>query len=152
MDWRQEYESRFVTAEEAAEKVKNGDRVVFTSGREALAVGLALSARKEELNGIKLLVPSPTYDFGWYDEGWEDSFELTIRMPTATCQEAIDGRRTDFDPGTLIPFIEVTDQYIGDVVLTEVSPPDDKGFCSFGSSLWAKKGKLNRPSARAESS
>jgi len=26
-----------------------------------------------------------------------------------------------------------------DVIITEVSPPEDKGFCSFGASLWAKK-------------
>jgi len=142
MNWKEEYQRRLISVEKAAGLVKSGQRVVFTSGREPLALGLAIAARKEELKGVKVLAPTPTYDFGWYDPGWEESFEITIRMPTATCQEAVDGRRCDIEPGTIIPFIEVGEQYLGDILITEVSPPDEKGFCSFGASLWAKKGHI----------
>ena len=138
-EWQEEYERKFVSAEEAASMVKSGDRVAFTSGREAFAVGLALAVRKEELKGVHILVPTPTYDFGWYDEGWQDSFDITIRMPTTTSQEAVDTRRVDFDPGTMIPFVELAGAHAADVIITEISTPDDKGFCSFGASLWAKK-------------
>jgi 4-hydroxybutyrate CoA-transferase len=142
MNWREEYEKGFISPEEAANFVKSGDLVVFTSGREAQSIGLAIAARKEELKGVRVLAPTPTYDFGWYDEGWQDSFSVTIRMPTATCQEAVDARRVDIDPGTLIPFIEISDIYKADVLLTELSTPDNNGFCSFGASLWAKKRQL----------
>lgn len=138
----EKYEKRFISAEEAAGLVKSGDLVAFTSGREAHSVGLAIAARKEELKGVRVLAPTPTFDFGWYDNGWQDSFSITIRMPTATCQEAVDSRRVDIDPGTLIPFIDLSDMYKADVLLTELSPPDDHGFCSFGASLWAKKRQL----------
>lgn len=142
-DWREEYQSKFISAEEAAQKVKSGDKVAFTSGRESFAVGLALAARMGELKNVHILVPTPTYDFGWYDEGWQDAFDITIRIPTATCQEAIDARRIDFDPGTLIPFADVPEApYKADVILTELSPPDEHGFCSFGASLWAKKRQI----------
>ena len=144
MDWREEYRNKTITAEEAARLVKSGDRVVFTSGREALTVGLAIAARKGELRGVKIMAPTPTYDFGWYDEGWQDSFEVVIRVPTATCQEAVDARRCDFDPGSLIPFLDIGESDAGDICLTEVSTPDDKGFCSFGASLWAKKRQIER--------
>lgn len=144
MDWREEYRRKLISAEGAARLVKPGHRVVFTSGREALSVGLAIAARKGELKGVKVLAPTPTHDFGWYDEGWQDSFEVTIRMPTATCQEAVDARRVDVDPGSLIPFLDVLESEAGDICLTEVSPPDDKGFCSFGASLWAKKRQIER--------
>ena len=110
--------------------------MAFTSGREAFAVGLALATRMGELESVHVLVPTPAYDFGWYDEGWQDSFDIIVRMPTATCQEAVDSHRVDLDPGSLIPFMDVE---AGDVLLAEVSPPDDKGFCGFGASLWAKK-------------
>lgn len=142
MDLSRDYESKFITAEQAAGFVKSGDYVVFTSGREAQSVGLAIAARKDQLQRVRVLVSTPTYDFGWYDEGWEDSFEITVRMPTATCQEAIDARRVDFDPGGVIPFVEIGDIYRADVLLTEVSPPDKNGFCSFGSSVWAKKRQI----------
>ena len=138
-DWQAEYEKKFISAEEAANMVKSGDKVAFTSGREAYAVGLALASRMGELENVHVLVPSPTYDFGWYDEGWQEAFDITIRITTGTCQEALDARRIDFDPGTMIPFVELAGTAAADVIITEVSPPDDKGFCSFGASLWAKK-------------
>ncbi len=139
IDWREEFQRKLISAEQAASFVKSGDKVVFTSGREALAIGLAIAARKEELKDVIVIASTPTYDFGWYDEGWQDSFQVVISMPTGTCQEAVDARRVDIDIGTLTPFIELPETRVGEVLLTEVSPPDDRGFCSFGASLWAKK-------------
>ena len=141
-DWREEYKRKQIPAHEAAQLVKSGDKVVFTAGREAFAVGLALAARKEELKGVKVIVPSPGYDFGWYDEGWQENFEVTVGFPTATCQEAIDAKRLDFNYGTLIPFRHFEEVMNPDVLITEVSPPDDRGFCSFGQSVWNKRSHI----------
>ena len=142
-NWRSEYERKLISAEEAAKLVKSGDYVVFTMGREAFAVGLAIAARKEELRDVRVLCIAPSYDFGWYDEGWQDSFKITIGMITATCQEAVDAKRVDFNPGVLLGtprgFTNAQLERQPDVVLTEVSPPDEKGFCSFGQSLWDKR-------------
>lgn len=137
--WKAEFHEKVVSAAEAAQLIGPGAKVAFTSGREAFAVGNALAARKDDLKNVRILVPTPTYDFGWYDDGWQDSFDVTIRMPTHVSQKAMDASRVDFDPGTVIPFIELADSAKADIVITEVSPPDEKGFCSFGSSLWAKK-------------
>lgn len=138
-DWEEEYQRKTISAEEAANFVNSGDYVAFTSGREAFAAGLALAARKEELKGVKLFIPSPGYDFGWYDDGWQDSFEITVAIPTATCQEAVDAKRIDVNFGTLVPFYMTKEIMEPDVLLTEISPPDGNGFCSFGQSLWNKK-------------
>ena len=144
MTWQEEYQSKFISADEAAQMVKPGDFVAFTGGRESFAIGLALAARKDELKDVKIYAPTPTYDFGWYDEGWQDSFSLTISMPTATCQDAVDHKRLDFNPGTLIPLLVTEDTQQPDVILTEVSPPDENGFCSFGNSVWDKKTQIRR--------
>ena len=141
-DWRQEYEKKRSEADAAAQMVKSKDKVVFTAGREAFDIGLALAARKEELKGVKVHVPSPGYDFGWYDPGWEENFEVTVGFPTATCQEAIDAKRVDFNYGTLIPFAGFEEILNPDVLITEVSPPDDRGFCSFGQSVWNKRNHI----------
>jgi 4-hydroxybutyrate CoA-transferase len=143
-DWKSEYEKKLISAEAAAQFVNSGNRIVFTSGREAFSVGFAIAARLGELKGVKITAPTPTFDFGWYDAGWEDAFEVTIRMPTATCQDAVDAKRCDFDPGSLIPFVEIDESYRADICLTEVSTPDENGFCSFGASLWAKKRQLQQ--------
>lgn len=140
--WREEYKRKTISAEEAAGLVKSGDRVAFTAGREAHSIGLALAARKEELKGVKVYVMTPGFDFGWYDPGWDDSFEVTVGWLTGTDQEAIDARRVDLDPHTLVPGFPEQVSGEADIVLTEVSPPDEKGFCSFGNSLFSKRRQI----------
>jgi 4-hydroxybutyrate CoA-transferase len=137
-DWQEEYQRKFISAEEAAIKVKSGDTVVFTMGRETFAIGLSIAARKEELKNVTIIAPHPAYDFGWYDEGWQDSFTVKVAMPTATCQEALDAGRCDLIPLPIASGLLKEP----DIVLTEVSPPDDNGFCSFGQSLWNKKKQI----------
>ncbi len=142
MDWRDRYTSRSISADKAAALVKNGDFVAFTMGREAFACGFALAARKEELRDVSVLAFTPTYDFGWYDEGWQDSFAVTIGMPTATSQDAVDSRRVDFFVSA--PIEDLRLERVPDILFTEVSTPDENGFCSFGSSVWDKKKQIQR--------
>lgn len=141
--WLEEYKRKLTSAEDAAQLVKSDSIVAFTMGREAHAVGLAIAGRKEELKNVRVFVPTPGYDFGWYDENWQDSFNVSIIMPTGTCQEAVDAKRCDTVPGIPLSMYRASSWVIpADIVLTEVSPPDDKGFCSFGQSLWNKKKQI----------
>ena len=142
MDWRKAYEAKFISPDQVANMVRSGDHVNFTVGREAFACGLAISARKDELKDVKIWSPTPSNDFGWYDEGWEDSFTLTIAIPNEICQEAVDARRCDVLP--TFPTEQMLPEWIPDLLLTEVSPPDDNGFCSFGNSVWNKKQDIQR--------
>ncbi len=143
MDWKERYKDKIITPEEAAKLIKPGDKVVFPLGREAFAIGLAISARREELRGIKILDPAPSYDFGWYDEGAEEYFEMTCLMPTDVSQDAIDKKRCDFLIPALIPD-PMTLEDEPDIVIVEISTPDEKGFCSFGASLWDKKRRIEQ--------
>src|SRR5438067_8771336 len=93
VDWRSHYESRMTTAEEGIARVKSGDRVSIARGREPQALGLALAARKDELSQVFVSVPQPGRDFGWYDEGWEASFEIEISHNMAASRDALTGRR-----------------------------------------------------------
>jgi len=138
-DWQEEFQKKMVPAEEAAKVVKSGDRVAFTTGRESHAIGLALAARKEELRDVKVFVPTPGYDFGWYDPGWEDSFTIVTAFPLGINKEMVQEGRCDLYTGGITPFeMEYFEDGV-DVLLTEVSSPDDRGFCSFGQSLWNKR-------------
>lgn len=143
-NWREEYERKFVSADEAAKMVKSGDRVVFPVGREAYALGLALAARKSELDSVEVLIPTPGYDFGWYDPGWEDTFKIELMQATAVVQDALDNKRCDFLLPALIPDPMWSESREPDVVFVEISPPDKHGFCSFGASLWDKKRRVEQ--------
>lgn len=138
-EWQEEYRRKTISAEEAAGMVKNGDFVVFATGRETYAIGMALAARKEQLKGVRLFVRNPFYDFGWYAPGWENSFYIAVGQPSAICQQAVDEGRIDIVVGTLVPMDRGRNDRKPDVVLIEVSAPDERGFCSFGNSVWDKR-------------
>ncbi len=139
-DWRDYYKKRVVSSEEAAKLIKSGDKVGFPYGREPLALGLALAARKDELRDVKVFVRTPSIDFGWYDPGWEDSFKVVISYVLPITREALAERRVDFLPGGLMgPTADSPVISDIDVLLIELSPPDEHGFCGFGASVWGKK-------------
>jgi len=138
--WKEEFQRKMVTPEEAVKVVKNGDRVSLTYGREPRALGLALAARLGELKDVKIFIRTPAMDFGWYDPGWEESFQIEISYVLPITREMMAERRCDFVIGGLLG---MTPKHpaIGeaDVLLTEVSEPDEHGFCSFGASTWGKR-------------
>lgn len=140
MSWHEEYKRKLVSAEEAVKIVKSGDRVSFTYGREPRALGLALAARASELKDVRIFIRNPSVDFGWYDPGWEESFKIDIGYVLPIVRDMVAEKRCDFVVGGLFG---ITPQHpvvhMADVVFTEVSPPDEHGFCSFGASVWGKK-------------
>ena len=144
LNWRDEYQRKLTTADEAAKVVKSGDRVVCTAGREPLAIGQALTARKEELKGVEIFLPTPTFDFGWYDPGWEDNFTVQVGyiFPGGVASRAIEEKRNDFLVGELLLWHGLSQIRKVDVLLTELSPPDEHGFCSFGASVYDKRSWL----------
>ena len=141
LDWHAEYSSKVIAAEDAAKIVKPGDKVACPTGRDPLALGLALAARKEELSRVKVFIATPTFDFGWYDPGWEDSFQLCLgyTFPRGVAATCLDERRADVFSGGLFIFDDFADFWDVDVLIVEVSPPDDNGFCSFGASVYDKR-------------
>lgn len=138
-DWQEKYKDKIIPAEDAAKKIKSGDRIAFTVGREAYTVGLAIAARLGDLKDVQVYVPTPGYDFGWYDPGWDESFQITCSFPLGINEEMVAEGRCDIAFGALFPFDMQYFKEGIDVLLTEVSSPDDRGFCSFGASLWNKK-------------
>ncbi len=141
MDWREEYERKMISPEEAVKVIKPGDRVHFAYGVEPLALGLALLSRAEELKekGIKLFIPAPGRDFAWYDPGWENIFSVEIGHVLPIAQQMIRERRGDYLVGDLTWAPDPSLREPVDVLLVQLSPPDEHGFCSFGASLWDKK-------------
>lgn len=144
MDWKTDYDAKRTTAEDAMRLVRDGDHVVFGYGAEPLALGLALAARKDELRDVHVYAPAPAHDFGWYDAGWEDSFDLTVGyvFSRGIARTALDEKRLNQTVSSVVPGTAEVEHI--DVLLTEVSPPDAHGFCSFGASLWNKHDQIAR--------
>ena len=69
MSWKEDYESKIISAEEAVKVIKSGDSVAFAYGTESRSLGLALLNRAKNLKDVKLFMPAPGRSFDWYDEG-----------------------------------------------------------------------------------
>jgi 4-hydroxybutyrate CoA-transferase len=68
---------------------------------------------------------------------------MMIGYPTAIAREALDAGRLDVYPGAVVPSLAplpyTTGETPADWYFVEVSPPDERGFCSFGVALWDKR-------------
>ncbi|MBI3742899.1 MAG: 4-hydroxybutyrate CoA-transferase [Chloroflexi bacterium] len=137
-DWKEYYRSRTVSPEQAVAVIKSGDRVAFTTGNEPTALALALLARAPELRGVTLFLPTPSRDFGWYEPGFEENFTVEVGYILPVVREMVAQRRCDYNVQTMRVEYGPFDRP-ADVVMVELSPPDEHGFCSFGASLWNKK-------------
>lgn len=138
-NWRDEYKSKLTTPEEAIKVVKADDSVAFGYGMEPLTLGLALLNRGVEVEGVKVFVPAPGRDFAWYDPGWESTFQVEVAHILPIVQQAIADRRCDYIIGTIVWTHESGVRQEPDVLITQLSPPDEHGYCSFGASVWNKK-------------
>jgi len=139
MDWKEDYKRKLTSAEEAIEVVKSGDNVAFAYGTEPLALGLALLNRGIEVGGLNIFVPAPGRDFAWYDPEWKDIFQIEVAHVLPVVQQMFSEKRGDFLVGSLVWAHEPGIRRKADVILTQLSPPDEHGYCSFGASLWNKK-------------
>jgi len=141
MSYLDDYREKTVSAEEALAVVKTGCRVHFAYGLEPLDLGLALLAKADEFRGkgIKLFIPAPGRDFAWYDPGWEDVFSVEVGHVLPIAQRMINEGRGDYLVGELTWAQDPGLRDLVDVLLVQVTPPDQHGYCSFGASLWDKK-------------
>ena len=137
-DWRDHYQARTVSAEEAVSHIKSGDRVAFTTGNEPTAISLALLSQADSLRDVTLFLPTPSRDLGWYDPGFEESFRIEVGYILPVVRQMAAEGRCDYSIQTLR--VEYgREESPPDVALVELSPPNEQGYCSFGASLWNKK-------------
>lgn len=143
-DWKEEYQKRFLSVEEAVRLVKSGDRVMISRVWEPRSLSLALSRRKDELRGVELFLGSSNPEYAWFQPGNEESFTVYLEMQTGMSGKMAAGRLAFDYITSLYPLRFKREDERGegkgvDVFMVVVSPPDANGFCSFGHILLNKK-------------
>ena len=139
MSWKEEYEKKLISPEDAVKLIRSGDCVAFAYGLEPNDVALALLARAGDLKDIRLYVPAPGRDFPWYEPGWEEAFSVSVGYVLPVARRMIEERRGDYMVSGLLWAEDPSLREPVDVLLIYLSTPDENGYCSFGGSLWDKK-------------
>jgi 4-hydroxybutyrate CoA-transferase len=137
---------KLVSPDEAVARVKDGDLVRLVMGPVPVTLVNALARRRDQLRGVRLMQGAVRHPHPWASEspGWEEHIQYLTDFISVLVRPAIAARRADFSVtdyaiGSRVLGEGRRDNWSADVFMALVSEPDDKGFVSFGYSLWHSK-------------
>ncbi|RMG83528.1 MAG: acetyl-CoA hydrolase/transferase family protein [Chloroflexi bacterium] len=131
MDWV----SRKISAEDAAAKVKSGQRVFLTGNCSTPQVFLqALCDRCDELRDVEVVQLLDLGPSGYITPEIAEHIRINSLFISPNVRKAVNEGLADFTPVFLseIPLLFRTGRMPLDVAVIHVSPPDEHGFCSYG--------------------
>jgi 4-hydroxybutyrate CoA-transferase len=151
-NWEEAFQRKLVSPEEAVKVVMSGDFVVTPLPAQPVALMEALAARGPELKNVRLSVSGTAIDPGWFTPGMSESFNIFVELFIGSrIRGSMDEKRASYLPDLFSMRFKGIDEgrpeseHLMDFIfLTSLSPPDEKGFCSFGATLWNKRSYLKR--------
>jgi 4-hydroxybutyrate CoA-transferase len=129
------YSSKLTSADEAVKIIKSGDHVSVQPGCAApLELIRAMVRRKDELENITIYHILIVGELPYIKPGLEKHFKHKAFFMGSNVRKAVQEGRAEFIPIFLseVPLLYKRGIVPVDVVLINVSPPDEHGFCSFG--------------------
>lgn len=129
---------KYISAEEAVNTVNSGERV-FIHGSAATPLHLlnTLLKRAGEIQNVELVSISMFGDVDWKQPGVTDSFKLNSLFVSSNIREWANSSYGGYVPIFLseIPLLFTNGYLPLDVAIVQVSPPDNHGYCSLGTSV-----------------
>lgn len=135
MDWRELYKEKVISASEAADKIKNGYRVVIGhAAGEPKAVIDAMVRDSDKFSNIEIVHMIGMGTGGYVKEEKEFNFRHNSLFAGSSTRNAIADGRADFTPCFFseIPKLFREEYLKVNVAIIQISTPDEHGFCSFG--------------------
>ena len=129
------YQNKLVSAEQAIQVVKSGDRVVTGHAcGEPSALVEALVTRAPELSAVEIVHMVAMGPAKYAQPGMEASFRHNALFVGASTRKAVEEKRADYTPCFFseIPRLFREKLLPVDVALIQITPPDEEGFCSYG--------------------
>jgi 4-hydroxybutyrate CoA-transferase len=130
--------NRFVSAEEAVQIIKSGDKVFIHSAAATPSILVnAMTNRGPELSDVEILSIHTEGPVPYAEEKYEKNFIINTFFVGANLRKHVQSGRASYIPVFLseIPRLFRSGVKKLDVALVTVSPPNKKGFCSLGCSV-----------------
>ncbi|MBV1906490.1 MAG: hypothetical protein KUG75_10460 [Pseudomonadales bacterium] len=139
MNWRDLCGSKLVSAEQAVGQIKSGNTVSvapYTTTPLTLCAALVASARKRKLEGVS--IEHLAANFGWTESNLQGVIRLSDNYATPLNRVACHAGEMNYIPVGLWESYQLPAGFTStpDVYMVPVSPPNKKGFCSFGTGVW----------------
>ncbi|MBV1906346.1 MAG: hypothetical protein KUG75_09740 [Pseudomonadales bacterium] len=148
-NWREIFESRQCTPEQAVAGIKSGDTVNLPI-LAPNSVLKALWARRDELRDVRLQLNAPTHNPGWFGEDSADSFSIDFEIFIGDfARSTHDEKRGVYLPNLFSTCFKASDEQrpdtrVANVGIVACSPPNDAGYVHFGPHHWTKRSLIRR--------
>ena len=150
MNWKEHYQSRRISAGEAAALVKPGMRVHFPLASGAV-MQFALGAHADKIGGlVDLRLSSPLVDPGWFSRDLSAIFRIEFEIFIGNLGRSThDAGKGSYLPNLLSSSFKAHDERPGedkpiDITFVNTTPPNAQGFVSFGPHQWNKRMYVRR--------
>ncbi|MDF1577822.1 MAG: GNAT family N-acetyltransferase [Desulfobulbales bacterium] len=137
-DWRETYHDMLATPRQAAKLIKPGQRVFIGTGcGEPVALVEALTERAHELADVEIIQLLAKGEAPYANQAFSGSFKVNSFFIGTAIRSHIQEGLGDYTPVLLsdIPRLFSSGRLPLDVVLIQVTPPDDRGQVSLGVSV-----------------
>ncbi|MBU3114752.1 acetyl-CoA hydrolase/transferase family protein [Clostridium lacusfryxellense] len=132
------YKLKIITAKQAAQKIKSGNRVVTGHAcGEPQNVLEEMVKNKDSYENVEIVHMVPMGKAEYTKPGMEKHFKHNALFVGSATRGAIADGRADFTPCffSKVPELFENGYLPVDVAIIQVSAPDDHGYCSFGVSV-----------------
>ena len=142
MSWREQYAGKLTSVEDAVGRVQSGQVVAvapFTCTPHTLCNALIERGKRGGFEGVR--IDHPASLSAWTQPGLEQVFELHDNYATPPNRAACHAGGMEYLPIGVWKSWETPPGFddAPDVFLVPVSPPDAKGYCSFGPGVWLSR-------------
>ncbi len=138
MNWKEIYQEKLMSAEEAIRLIHDGNRISFANGMgEAPAIVDALEADYQKFHDVEIVFMQGIGECHYLDEKMQGHFIHNSLFVGPGTRSAVEAARAEYTPCyfSKIPSLFYDNILPLDVAVICVSPPDKHGFCSFGVSV-----------------
>lgn len=142
MSWQDRCGEKLVSLERAIGTIQSGHVVhvaPYSTTPMTLCEGLKRRALEHGLTNVR--IDHPAAAVSWVDPGLEDAFTLKDNYATPPNRQACHAGGMEYLPIGVWKSWEIPPGFHSnpDVFLVPVSPPNELGFCSFGSGVWLSR-------------
>lgn len=142
MSWQEIYNKKLTTAEEAIKLINSGDKVVtgFACG-EPYAIERALVEHYEDYRDVEIISMLTLGDSPWCQPHMKGHFKLNCMFASQSNRKSISEGSSEFTTSHFYEIPDVIKNYMCPrVSIVMVSPPDEHGYVSFGTTVDYTKG------------
>ena len=142
MTWQEIYQSKLTTAEEAIKLIHDDDKVVSGFGcGEPLHIMRVLAEHYKEYNNVEIISMLTLVESPWSTDEFKGHIKLNTLFASKSTRAAVNSGNSEFTTSHFYEIPDIIKNYICPrVSVVMVTPPDEHGYVSFGTTVDYTKG------------